>query len=239
MQTARASCSETSWIGCSSLGIRQITPIHLTDNAFGGTAIYMRLLDVLNVFVTGRHYELEDAWDSGIRYRIDHDGTDVVDGAERMVVSQGKPLSRPPAMSRGSLVDHVPGIGDLKEDFEHPGGGHANRRGLTMYGIMLLQEMMRRGMIIDIDHMSQKATDTTLDMAEAHDYPVVSSHTWFRDLTFSAEVEFGSKEEGAAQYGTADVHKVAHEAAKRADQVERIGRPGRDGGPDPEPGRRA
>ena len=35
---------ELDWL--YGLGIRQITPIHLTNNAFGGTAIYMRFLDV-------------------------------------------------------------------------------------------------------------------------------------------------------------------------------------------------
>ena len=81
---------------------------------------------------------------------------------------------------------------DLFEALESPtvGGGHANARGLNEYGIILLQEMMRRGLMIDIDHMSQKSTDAALDMAEQHAYPVVSSHAWFRDLSFSADVEF-------------------------------------------------
>jgi hypothetical protein len=104
------------------------------------------------------------------------------------------------------------------------GGGHANVRGLNEYGRILLQEMMRRGLLIDIDHMSQKSTDTALDLAERHDYPVVSSHAWFRDLSFSADVEF--HEDDPQHYGTADVHKVANEVGKRADQVERIGRLG-------------
>ena len=71
--------AELDWL--HGLGIRQITPIHLTDNAFGGTAVYMRLLDILNIFVTGRHYHVENAWDTGIRYRLDRDGDDVADDA--------------------------------------------------------------------------------------------------------------------------------------------------------------
>ena len=49
----------------------------------------MRFLDAVNVFVTGRHYEVEDGWDSGIRYRLDHDGADTVDDVERAVVVEG------------------------------------------------------------------------------------------------------------------------------------------------------
>jgi microsomal dipeptidase-like Zn-dependent dipeptidase len=216
---------ELDWL--YDLGIRQITPIHLTDNAFGGTAVYMRLLDMLNVFVTGRHYEVENAFDTGIRYRLDRDGDEAFESMERTVVASGKSLSPTrPRQSGQTLLREVPAVRDLFEAMNEPNvsGGHANTRGLNEYGVILLQEMMRRGIIIDIDHMSQKATDTTLDMAERHAYPVISSHCWFRDLSFSAEVEFDHHD--PEHYGTDDVHKVAHENAKRADQVERIGRLG-------------
>ena len=93
---------ELDWL--HGLGVRQITPIHLTDNAFGGTAVYMRLLDILNVFVTGRHYNVENGWDSGIRYRLDRDGADVVDDVERVVVAGGESMSPQPAMNRQALT---------------------------------------------------------------------------------------------------------------------------------------
>ena len=217
--------AELDWL--ASLGVRQITPIHLTDNAFGGTAIYMRLLDLLNVFVTGRHYDVVDGWNSGVRYRLDFDGDDVVDSAERAVVAQGDSLTPARrAANRQTLLHQIPVFRDLAEALAHPDvrGGHANARGLSEYGLIILEEMMRRGMLIDIDHMSQKGTDTALDLAERHAYPVLSTHAWYRDLAFSAGVEFDRQDPG--QYPTDDVHKVAHEAAKRADQIERIGRLG-------------
>ena len=216
---------ELDWM--HGLGIRQITPIHLTDNAFGGTSVYMRLLDLLNVFVTGRHYEVEDGFDSGVRYRLDYDGDDVFDDFERAVVASGKSLSpAKPTMNRQALIHQVPAVRDISEALAHPKvrGGHANARGLSEYGFIVLQEMMRRGIILDIDHMSQKSTDAALDLAERYAYPVISSHAWFRDLGFSADVEFDRGD--PHHYGTDDVHKVAHEAGKRADQVERIGRLG-------------
>jgi len=217
--------TELDWL--HGLGIRQITPIHLTDNAFGGTSVYMRLLDLLNVFVTGRHYEVEDGFDSGVRYRLDYDGDDVFDDFERAVVASGKSLSpAKPTMNRQALIHQVPAVRDISEALAHPKvrGGHANARGLSEYGFIVLQEMMRRGIILDIDHMSQKSTDAALDLAERYAYPVISSHAWFRDLGFSADVEFDRSD--PHHYGTDDVHKVAHEAGKRADQVERIGRLG-------------
>src|SRR5512136_114500 len=217
--------AELDWL--YGLGVRQITPIHLTDNAFGGTAVYMRLLDLLNVFVTGRHYEVENGWESGVRYRLDYDGDDVVDSAERAVVASGESLSPArPTMNRQTLIHQVPAVRDLSEALAHPSvrGGHANVHGLSDYGFIVLQEMMQRGLLIDIDHMSQKSTDAALDLAERHAYPILSSHTWFRDLAFSGDVEFDQND--LLHYGTNDVHKVANEVGKRADQVERIGRLG-------------
>lgn len=182
------------------LGVRQITPVHLTDNAFGGCAVYNRWFDLLNFKVTGRHYEVEDAFASGVRYRLDEDAGDFWGNAQRAIVlgSWGDAVAAP----------EVP-------------GGHANQRGLSEHGWTVLEEMRRLGMLIDIDHMSQKATDATLRWASDIGYPVMSSHTGFRDLAFTHErLEF--KDPNKPQYGTSDVHKVAHESLKTADQIRQI-----------------
>jgi hypothetical protein len=146
-----------------------------------------------------------------------------VDDLERTAAIAGPHLR---AMHRNTLLDHIPGVRDLYETTETPkmGGGHANARGLNQYGQVLVDEMMKRGMIIDLDHMSEKATDQALTIAEQRSYPVICSHSWFRDLLFSGSSEFDA--DTHREYGTSDVHKVAHEAAKRGDQIERIGRLG-------------
>ncbi len=212
--------AELDWL--YGMGVRQITPLHLTNNAFGGTAIYMRLLELANRFVTGEGFEVEDAWTTGIRYRLDRDGTDAADGAQRTAAIAKARIPVPRSMNHGSLIDHVPGLREMAGANRAPGGqgAHANQRTLSAYGVMLLEEMMKRGMLIDIDHMSQKATDAALDLAEAHGYPVMSSHAWFRDLQFSGPAEFGPDHAGA--FGTNQVHKVAHELAKSATHLERI-----------------
>lgn len=211
---------ELDWL--FDLGVRQVTPIHLSNNAFGGTAIYMRFLETINMFLNGEKWEVEDAWESGVRYRLDSDGDDFSDELERAVVVSG----RKQKMQRRTLVDHIPGINTLYDVTKYPKmtGGHANVRGLNDYGVILLEEMMARGFIIDVDHMSEKSTNTALNMAEGRQYPVMCSHTWFRDLLYSADIEFDHVKHES--YGTSDVHKVAHEAGKRGDQVERIGKLG-------------
>jgi microsomal dipeptidase-like Zn-dependent dipeptidase len=212
---------ELDWL--YALGVRQITPLHLTNNAFGGTAIYMRLLETINVFVTGDRWTVEDAWQSGVRYRLDDDSPEAVSSVERSAMVAGPRVRN---MGRRTLLDNIPGVRDLvdtsvKTDVT---GGHANIRGLNPFGIILLEEMMARGMVIDTDHMSQKGLDEALTMAEEKQYPLISTHSWFRDLLFSGQSEFDVRKHES--YDTSDVHKVAHEAGKRADQVERIVRLG-------------
>lgn len=212
---------ELDWL--YALGVRQITPIHLTNNAFGGTAIYMRFLETVNVFITGEPWSVEDAWQTGVRYRMDQDEDDLIDESKRELAMSG---GRKRAVHRHTLVDQIADLKTIIGTFSAPKirGGHANARSLNQYGVILLEEMMKRGMVIDIDHMSEKSTDAALDLAEAHAYPVMTSHSWFRDLLFSAENEFTREDENS--YGTSSVHKVAHEAGKRGDQIERIARLG-------------
>ena len=61
----------------------------------------------------------------------------------------------------------------------YPPPPHCNSRGLTSIGAYLVGRMMDKGMIIDPDHMSVLARNSTLDMIEARRYSgVVSSHSW-------------------------------------------------------------
>ncbi|MDI2130038.1 discoidin domain-containing protein [Yinghuangia seranimata] len=54
-----------------------------------------------------------------------------------------------------------------------------NSRGLTRLGEYAVKGMMKRGMMLELDHMSVKAAGRALDMLEAEEYPgVISSHSW-------------------------------------------------------------
>jgi len=144
-------------------GIRIMIPIHLADNAFGGCALYESSFNALNYYLNGEYYDVEDAYDSDVHFRLQE---------------------RPEKVVFGRLFPHVTLEDQANAAYIRvpPEHGHANKKGLTMKGRFLLREMMRMGMIIDVDHMSQKAADETLTIATQHSYPVVSSHTSFREL---------------------------------------------------------
>jgi hypothetical protein len=61
----------------------------------------------------------------------------------------------------------------------YPSAPHCNVHGLTDLGAYAVQGMMDRGMLVEIDHMSVKAADQTLDLLAANGYEgVVSGHSW-------------------------------------------------------------
>jgi microsomal dipeptidase-like Zn-dependent dipeptidase len=58
--------------------------------------------------------------------------------------------------------------------------GHRNILGLTAEGDFAIKEMMRQGIMIDVDHASEKAVDNIIVIANRNNYPVNSGHNSLR-----------------------------------------------------------
>ena len=208
----------------TALGIRHLFPVHLTDNVFGGTAVYEEMFLAANVIERGKPISFRNAFGAGVRLRLDHLG-----------------LSK--LMSE---VLTLPGMSDFRAQMraglllsQRP-LGHANALGLTAHGTVLIEELMRAGFIIDVDHMSDLATDQALELVKRHGYPVVSSHTGLRDMMFGAslfrEVKVGDQvrlvpepntgtsfePSHAHALGTTSAAAMANERARTAEQLAKI-----------------
>ncbi|MFD6187570.1 discoidin domain-containing protein [Streptomyces goshikiensis] len=58
-------------------------------------------------------------------------------------------------------------------------GAQCNTRGLTELGEYAVRGMMKRKMMLEVDHMSVKAAGRAFDILESESYPgVISSHSW-------------------------------------------------------------
>lgn len=58
-------------------------------------------------------------------------------------------------------------------------GAQCNSRGLTDLGEYAVRGMMKRKMMLEVDHMSVKAAGRAFDILESESYPgVISSHSW-------------------------------------------------------------
>ncbi len=138
-----------------SNGVRYVFPVHLTDNRFAGTAIDQAVFNVMNRLQTGAWWDIECSASVGRRVAT----SDAMLWIAGTVSGIGSPPEAPPC-----------GAGE----------GHRNRRGLTSAGRDLLDILMRHGMLIDIDHMSERSTDEAIALARnfpsGWGYPVVSGH---------------------------------------------------------------
>jgi len=148
------------------LGIRYIFPVHLNNTIFGGTAIFMPTLNVANKFATGAEWipEQVNTKESGIAFHLTHPGQGL-----NAVAKLFMPLLLPKDVNPGRKSNYT--IWDTVAGF-----GHRNSLGITDRGRFGISYMMKKGFLIDIDHMSEKMADEVLTIAMTHDYPVNSGH---------------------------------------------------------------
>jgi hypothetical protein len=162
-------------------GVRYLFPIHVLDNAFGGTAVYSTIFNVSNLRESGHAWSLTCA--------------DPNDGIAQ-TYPPTPPSTIPPdfwAKLQQDLDDAGVAGGmayKLGFVFDTPppgppcpaGIGHRNVLGLTPSGRVAINEMMRLGMLIDIDHMSEASAEGALAIAEQvpGGYPLNSGHNSVR-----------------------------------------------------------
>jgi microsomal dipeptidase-like Zn-dependent dipeptidase len=139
-------------------GVRHLFPVHVFDNAFGGAALYHEaLFGIGNSMVNGEPFTIEGCSGADYAYQESYLG-DLANFLLSLLGIQGPP--EPTAAAP-----------------------HCNARGLEGRGRFLVEEMMKRGLVIDVDHMSAKMIEGVLDLAEQRGYPVVSGHTGFTELS--------------------------------------------------------
>lgn len=139
------------------LGVRSMFVCHKYDNALCGvrfdSGTQGAIVNIGNLLGTGRF------WQARTCTTAEHDNT-----------------IEPAGVLPGQIARLLPPGISLPA---YPAPPHCNTRGLTSLGEHMVQGVMRRGMLIEIDHMSVKAAGRALDLLEAAAYPgVVSSHSW-------------------------------------------------------------
>ncbi len=159
-----------------TLGVRYIFPIHITNNVFGGTAFYENKFNIANKYNTGNTFLPEVvSSDEGIEFKLQSPFTSLrQDFLGGVFMGITGPVLPP------SIMPDVPSNYPMYVPLPPMGQGNRNSIGLTIKGEMAIRYMMQKGMIIDIDHMSEKSATEVLDMAASFNYPVNSGHNDFR-----------------------------------------------------------
>lgn len=164
------------------MGVRHIFPVHVLDNAFAGAAQYNQIFVGANIAKNADTFRIVNCDDAALvgRFGWVQGLGEVCEVFERL----------PPellALMPPSLAAAREGLKIACASRPPPGvelpasGGHCNARGLTADGEWLLNRLMDKGMVIDTDHMSARALEATLAIAERRGYPLVSGHTGLVD----------------------------------------------------------
>ncbi len=154
-------------------GIRHIFPVHKFDNAFGG--VYPTegfgigtILHVGNLVETGHLQEFEACPE-----HYEGPSSETRGGVNPLGILDQLLYQVEYLNGQVSSVAPLPPLLPVTET------GLCNVRGLTELGRYFVEELMRRGMFIEVDHTSSKGIDRILEMVEANGYPgVISSHDW-------------------------------------------------------------
>jgi microsomal dipeptidase-like Zn-dependent dipeptidase len=161
-----------------AMGVRYIFPIHTIDNKLGGTAVYDSAFNTSNYREYGQFWSLNCSKpEDKITYEYTPSGFDIAVAVVKGIKLDVDIFRDPPAPPECDS-----------------GTGHMNMRSLTALGEKALKEMMKLGMMIDIDHMSQKSANRALYLAENFKkkkggYPMNSGHNGPRSAAPNAPNE--------------------------------------------------
>jgi hypothetical protein len=168
------------------IGVRSSLLLNKFDNPFTGVRFDSGAIGVL--INAANRLSYGSFWDAETCTGPEHDNT----------VESGLP---PGSAALSALLAQLGvGPGSLPT---YPPAPHCNTRGLTGLGEYLVRRMMDMKMIVNPDHMSQKAVDDTLSLLEARHYSgVISPHGWMDPRNWPRIFQLGGMAFPGA--GTAD-----------------------------------
>jgi len=157
-------------------GVRVLFPVHKFDNAFSAGDGDRRISDIGNFGHTGHYTNFVLCPDEFLGYPGGFDNG----GVNFSLLNQPREEfdSQPPFDVSGFATDP---IGTLLPQAGLFGGGplegeYCQNHGMTDLGEFLLTEMMKRGMIIEVDHLPRKGYKQAYDILVENDYPAAGTH---------------------------------------------------------------
>ena len=156
-------------------GLRAVFPVHKYDNRFSPGDGSRGFLQLGNFLVSGHWLNLtQDCVTEDMPKAWDHGG--VTFGG--LLNPREEYLSPPPNDTSG-FVDDPLGVGmTYFDELTAPGigGEWCQNATITAVGEALLDGLMARGMIIEIDHFPQWSYQKVYEILEANDYPGAGTH---------------------------------------------------------------
>ncbi|MFW6067610.1 MAG: hypothetical protein ACOC97_04670 [Myxococcota bacterium] len=161
------------------LGVRAIFPVHKFDNAFSAGDGDRVVMEIGNFFQTGH-------WSNFVPADGEPGCPEVPNVFDKGPVEFGG-INQPRDEYDEDPPNDMSGFGEdpigTSVDFLDPlfdggrlEGDHCQKHGLTLLGQFLMEQMMQRGMIIEIDHFNRRSYERAFEILEANDYPAAGTH---------------------------------------------------------------
>jgi len=156
------------------LGVRVLFPVHKYDNAFSAGDGARGVLEIANLINSGHYSSFVEDCDLDAPRLFDH-GPVTFGGLNqpREVFGGVAPVDISRFEERPTLT-LAPLLSSLSEGPLE--GEYCRNHGLTELGRHLIEEMMRRGMLIELDHLSRRAYAEVFARLEETGYPAIGSH---------------------------------------------------------------
>jgi microsomal dipeptidase-like Zn-dependent dipeptidase len=156
------------------LGVRALFPNHKFDNAFTAGDGQRGVMELANLINSGYYSNyVEDCPDTP--WRGDDGGVSFGGLNQPRDVYQ---MDEPPLDMSGFAEDPILTLTPLLFQFTEPSleGDYCQNAGLTPLGEQLFDELMIRGMLIDIAHLPRRSVVRAMELFDESDYPGLSTH---------------------------------------------------------------
>jgi microsomal dipeptidase-like Zn-dependent dipeptidase len=157
-----------------ALGVRALFPVHKYDNAFSPGDGH-RTISELGNFANSGHW-------SNFTLDCPADVNSVFDRGNVQFGALNKPRDDYFAPTPNDMStfpkEPVPTIAPFLDELQSPPleGDYCQNHGMTPLGETLLREMMRRGMIVEIDHLPRWSYKRAFELLSENGYPAAATH---------------------------------------------------------------
>lgn len=143
-----------------NMGVRTVYPTHKFNNQFGGSQAESGLMNLGNWLATGAFFDTQECDDHTHGRHFD----------------SGFPL-----IGELPVFKQILDAANLNPVYDES-IEHCNRDGLSELGIHLVNRLIDKKMLIELDHLSNLSATQTMDIVEARNYSgVITSHSWMSD----------------------------------------------------------
>lgn len=155
-------------------GVRVLFPVHKYDNGFSAGDGNKFFIELGNFVQTGHPSNFTADCDPEVNTVFDRGPA----GFPGLIAPREDYFAPPPYDLSGFPDDPIDTILPYFTALLEPSNGQevCQAAGLTPLGEFLITEMMKRGMIVEIDHLPRRSYKRVFEMLEENDYPAAGTH---------------------------------------------------------------